>query len=74
MSETQEKPAEPARPGMLRAFLQFRRGPWENLAVVLIGLGVIMLTQPFSLWLYSWSLTLILTGTVMFVIVSHFRE
>ena len=27
----------------------FRRGPWENVATGLIGLGIVMLTQPFSL-------------------------
>ncbi len=74
MTASERKDQEEAEPGLLRAFLQLRRGPWEALAVILIGLGVIMLTQPFSLWLYSWSLTFILIGTVMFVIVSHFRE
>ena len=52
----------------------FRRGPWENGATALIALGVIMLMQPFSLWLYSWSFTAILIGTIGFVIVSHFPE
>jgi hypothetical protein len=52
----------------------FRRGPWENAATVLIALGVFMLMQPFSLWLYGWSFAAILTGTVGFVIVSHFPE
>jgi hypothetical protein len=52
----------------------FRRGPWENTATGLIALGVFMLMQPFSLWLYGWSFAVILTGTVGFVIVSHFPE
>ncbi|MBX2806646.1 MAG: hypothetical protein KTR19_11790 [Hyphomicrobiales bacterium] len=52
----------------------FRRGPWENGATVLIAIGVVMLMQPFSLWLYSWSFAAILMGTVGFVIVSHFPE
>jgi hypothetical protein len=52
----------------------FRRGPWENGATALIALGVFMLMQPFSLWLYGWSFAAILTGTVGFVIVSHFPE
>ncbi|MEM0908037.1 MAG: hypothetical protein AAGJ94_11770 [Pseudomonadota bacterium] len=52
----------------------FRKGPWENLATVLIAAGVIMLMQPFSLWLYGWSFAVILTGTVGYVIVSHFPE
>ena len=52
----------------------FRRGPWENVATALIGLGVIALMQPFSLALYTYSFVTILAGTVMFVIVSHFPE
>jgi hypothetical protein len=52
----------------------FRRGPWENIATALIGLGVIALMQPFSLTVYSYSFVTILAGTVMFVIVSHFPE
>ena len=52
----------------------FRRGPWENLATVLIAAGVVMLMQPFSMWLYSWSFAVVLTGTLGYVIVSHFPE
>ena len=52
----------------------FRRGPWENAAIVIIAIGVFMLMQPFSLALYGWSFAAILTGTVMFIIVSHFPE
>ncbi len=52
----------------------FRRGPWENAATAMIALGVFMLMQPFSLSLFSQSLTVILIGTVGFVIVSHFPE
>ena len=52
----------------------FRRGPWENVATALIGIGVIALMQPFSAWLYGWSFGVILTGTLGFVIVSHFPE
>ena len=50
----------------------FRRGPWENGATVLIGLGIVMLVQPFSIDLYGYSFVTILAGTVGFVIVSHF--
>ncbi|GAB5468613.1 MAG: hypothetical protein Kilf2KO_16430 [Rhodospirillales bacterium] len=67
-------PERDAKPSLLRRFLAFRRGPWENLAIFLIALGVVMLTQTFSLWLYSWSFAFILTGTVMFIVVSHFPE
>ena len=52
----------------------FRRAPWENLATVLIALGVFMLMQPFSLWLFGHSFSVILTGTVGFIIASHFPE
>jgi hypothetical protein len=71
MSVDTEKVTKPPR-SLLRRIL--RRGPWENLATVLIGAGIIMLMQPFSLDLYSNSLATILTGTVMFIIVSKFPE
>lgn len=54
--------------------LRFRRGPWEMLATILIGLGVFMLMQPFALWMYTYSFIITLVGTVMFIIVSHFKE
>jgi len=43
-------------------------------ATLLIGLGVFMLMQPFSLWLFSNAFPVILAGTFGFVIVSHFPE
>jgi hypothetical protein len=52
----------------------FRRGPWEAAAAALIGIGVVMLMQPFSLTLYGYSFVTILTGTLGFVIVSHFPD
>ena len=58
--------------GLLRRV--FRRAPWENSATVLIGLGVFMFMQPFSLTAFSYSFAVILAGTVGFVIVSHFPE
>jgi hypothetical protein len=54
--------------------MRLRRGPWEMVASVLIGLGVLMLMQPFALWAYGWSFAVTLTGTVMFIIVSHFPD
>jgi hypothetical protein len=57
---------------MTRRF--FRRGPWENGSTALIGIGIFMLMQPFSLDVYSWSFTVILAGTLAFVITSHFPE
>ncbi len=52
----------------------FRRGPWENGAMSIIGLGILMLTQPFSLDLYTYSFVTILCGTLGFVVVSHFPQ
>ncbi|WFU39620.1 hypothetical protein QA640_35530 [Bradyrhizobium sp. CB82] len=52
----------------------FRRGPWETGATILIGGGIVMLMQPFSLDLYSYSFVTILAGTLGYVIVSHFPE
>ncbi|AZL59958.1 hypothetical protein EI545_14625 [Tabrizicola piscis] len=54
--------------------LRFRRGPWENLATVLIALGVVMLMQPFFLWAFTWSFVVTLIGTLMFIVTSHFPE
>jgi hypothetical protein len=53
---------------------RLRRGPWEMLATILIGIGVIMLMQPFALPLFTWSFVTILAGTVTFIVVSHFPE
>ena len=39
-----------------------------------IALGVVMLMQPFSMFLYGWSFATLLFGTAMFVIVSHFVD
>jgi hypothetical protein len=52
----------------------FRRGPWEAGAIGLIGIGVVMLMQPFSLSLYGYSFVTILAGTLGFVVVSHFPD
>jgi hypothetical protein len=52
----------------------FRRGPWENLATVLIGAGVVMLMQPISIDLYGYSFVTLLTGTLMFMIVTKFPD
>ena len=51
-----------------------RRGPCEVITMTLIGIGVVMLMQPFSLDLYSYSFVTILAGTLGFVIVSHFPD
>jgi uncharacterized membrane protein YjjP (DUF1212 family) len=59
---------------LLNRFLRLRRGPWENLATTVIALGVLMLLQPLSLTLYTYSFATMLAGTLMFVIVSKFPE
>ena len=58
----------------LHGLLRFRRGPWEMLASILIAVGVVMLMQPFAIWLYTYSFIVTLVGTVMFIVVSHFPE
>ncbi|WP_428928041.1 hypothetical protein [Marinibacterium sp. SX1] len=58
----------------INGLARFRRGPWEMLASVLIGIGVVMLMQPWVLILYTYSFAVTLTGTVMFLVVSHFPE
>lgn len=72
MSKTDDMQSSPSAKAARRRL--FRRGPWENAATVLIALGVLMLMQPFSAWLYGWSFGVILTGTLGFVVVSHFPE
>ena len=56
------------RPGLLR------RGPWENAATAVILLGIAMLMQPMALALFTWSFPVILAGTVLFIVVSHFPD
>jgi len=52
----------------------FRRGPCEGAAATLIIAGIVMMMQPFSMLLYTYSFVTILTGTVGFVVVSHFPK
>jgi hypothetical protein len=58
----------------ISGLMRLRRGPWEMLASILIALGVVMLMQPITIGLYSYSFIVTLIGTVMFIIVSHFPE
>jgi hypothetical protein len=50
------------------------RGLAENIATALIACGVIMLMQPFSMTLYSWSFAVTLAGTLLFVVGARFPE
>ena len=52
----------------------FRRGPWETVTMTLIGGGIIMLVQPLSMDLYSYSFVTILACTIGYVVVCHFPE
>ena len=52
----------------------FRRVYWENLSTVLILIGVFMLSQPFAMWMFTYSFIVILVGTVGFIITSHFPD
>ena len=51
-----------------------RRGPMENAATCIIALGFLMMFQPFTLTLYTWSFLTLLFGTIMFIVVSKFPE
>ena len=51
-----------------------RRGPLEAIATLVIGLGVLMLLQPLSITLYSYSFVTTLAGVVLFTIVAKFPE
>ena len=52
----------------------FRRVYWENLATILILIGVFMLLQPFAMWMFTYSFIVILVGTIGFIITSHFPD
>jgi hypothetical protein len=42
--------------------------------MTLIGGGIVMLVQPWSIDLYGYSFVTILAGTLLFTVVSHFPE
>ena len=42
--------------------------------MALIGCGIVMLVQPWSIDLYGYSFVTILAGTLGYVVVSHFPE
>ena len=63
-------PPEPPR----RWPLWLRRGRMEMLACIVITLGLVMMLQPLSLTLFTWSFATTLFGTAMFIVVSKFPE
>jgi Ca2+/H+ antiporter len=66
-------PAQEA--GRRRAWPRWlRRGVLESVATLVIAAGVLMLLQPVSLVLYSYSFVTTLAGVAMFAIVSKFPE
>ena len=67
-------PDSPSSPAPARRFRLFRRGPWEAVATLLIGAGVLMLLQPFAITLYTYSFVTTLAGVLLFTIVSKFPE
>ena len=73
MSPNEEVDLPQPRATWIAGLLRLKRGPWEALATGVIALGIVMLMQPLALDLYTYSFVTILAGTVMFVIVSHFR-
>ena len=51
-----------------------RRAPMELVACVLIAVGIVMMLQPFAMFLFTWSFVTTLFGTAMFMVVSKFPE
>jgi hypothetical protein len=58
----------------LRRMHLLRRGPGEAISTVMIGAGIAMLVQPFSLTLFTWSFPVILAGALAFLVTSHFPD
>ena len=50
----------------LQSFL--RRAPWERTTLALIGTGLAMLMQPWSIDVYSYGFTVLLAGVVGYTI------
>jgi hypothetical protein len=51
-----------------------RRGPWERATAALIGLGLVMLMQPFSMTLYTYSFAVLLAGVLGYSIAGKLPE
>ena len=58
----------------INGLLRRKRSPWEMVASTLIAIGVIMLLQPIVLAAFTYSFLVTLVGTVMFIIVGHFKD
>ena len=55
-------PTKPSRPLWQRGAL------WERVSAAVLGVGLVMLMQPWSLTLFSYSFTVVLLGVVLFSI------
>jgi hypothetical protein len=53
---------------------RLRRRSLERVATVVIAAGVLMLLQPFSMTLYTYSFVTTLAGTLLFTVVSKLPE
>jgi hypothetical protein len=42
----------------------FQRTPWERTTAGLIGLGLVMLMQPWAIEIYSYGFTVLLAGVI----------
>jgi hypothetical protein len=42
----------------------FRRTPWETVTMSLIGLGLVMLMQPWSIDVFGYAFTVLLAGVL----------
>jgi hypothetical protein len=62
----------PKREPVVRAPSRKRR--LERIAMAIMALGALMMFQPFALAIYSYSFIVILIGTAMFIVVSHFAD
>jgi hypothetical protein len=58
----------------MRARGPLRKRTLERVAMALMALGALMRFQPFALGIYSYSFIVILVGTLMFIVVSHFAD
>jgi hypothetical protein len=52
----------------------FRRAPWERTTGALIGLGLVMLMQPWAIEVYSYAFTVLLAGVVGYSIAGKLPE
>ena len=51
-----------------------RRAVWEPVTLVLIGLGLVMLMQPFAKVLFSYSFIVLLAGVIGYTIAGKLPE